>query len=338
MNHFSMYHTAVKLVAKVACNSNQGKLLSILIYHRVLPRIDEYSLGTVDACTFEIQMATLAEHFNVLPLDEALERLKSNSLPSRAACVTFDDGYADNSEIALPILRKYNIRATFFIATGYLDGGIMWNDIVIETIRRCKYTELNLQELNLQGNRYSNFDLSQINNRLDTISQLLSLLKYKAPTEREKLVKEIANIAEVILPTNLMMTCNQVRNLYDNGMLVGGHTVAHPILAQESDKMAEQEIREGKLMLEELLHVPVDMFAYPNGKAGVDYEYKHVKMVKDIGFKLAVSTNWGVSNRQSDIFQLPRFSPWDSTPKKFIARLLHNSWSRREPNVQVENR
>ena len=66
------------------------------------------------------------------------------------------------------------------------------------------------------------------------------------------------------------------------------------------------------------------MFAYPNGRPGVDYRSEHADMGKRIGFKAAVSTHWGVSAQRSDRFQLPRFTPWDRNSLKFAVRLLAN--------------
>ena len=69
---------------------------------------------------------------------------------------------------------------------------------------------------------------------------------------------------------------------------------------------------------------PVTLFAYPNGRPGRDYGDGHVQMVKDAGFQAAVSTRWAPAMRDSDPFQLPRFTPWDVTPGRFLARLLAN--------------
>jgi peptidoglycan/xylan/chitin deacetylase (PgdA/CDA1 family) len=109
-------------------------VLSILIYHRVLPVPDPLRAGEPDATRFDQQMRYLARHFSVLPLREAFRRLRAGTLPRRACCITFDDGYADNLTVALPILEKYGLPATIFIATGYLDGGRMFNDAAIDAL------------------------------------------------------------------------------------------------------------------------------------------------------------------------------------------------------------
>ena len=87
--------------------------------------------------------------FNVIPLREGVAGLKAGRLPARALSITFDDGYANNESIAAPILARLGLHATFFIATGFLDGGRMFNDTIIETVRAARGTELDLQALGL---------------------------------------------------------------------------------------------------------------------------------------------------------------------------------------------
>jgi len=75
--------------------------------------------------------------------------------------------------------------------------------------------------------------------------------------------------------------------------------------------------------LEALPDAAVSLFAYPNGRPGVDYGVEHVRMVKDLGFEAAVSTAWGVCHSGSDRHQLPRFTPWDREIPRFVLRLWH---------------
>ena len=113
-----------------------GNRLSILIYHRVLARPDPLFPEESAAESFDQQMSELSACFRIMSLRDAIQGLRKGTLPSRAACITFDDGYADNAEVALPIQQKHGICATFFIASGFLDGGRISNDTVIELLRR----------------------------------------------------------------------------------------------------------------------------------------------------------------------------------------------------------
>ena len=126
----------VKVAFELLSPGQRNGRLSILIFHRVLAQVDPLFPEEVDAARFDVICGWLRRWFNVLPLDAAVRRLRDGSLPRRAAAITFDDGYADNHDIALPILKKHGLPSTFFIATGFLDGGCMWNDTVIEAIRR----------------------------------------------------------------------------------------------------------------------------------------------------------------------------------------------------------
>ena len=294
--------------------------LSILIYHRVLGAPDEILHDEMDATTFEWQMALLRGEFNVLPLGEACARLARGALPARAACITFDDGYADNEQTALPILKRLGLPATFFVSTGYSDGGIMFNDAIIEAVRRAPAATHDLSRLGLGV-----LELDDSASRRAAIDALLAQIKYRPVDERAALVQQLTAAMHSELPPHLMMRPEQIRRLHDAGMEIGGHTVNHPILRVLEEAEARAEIVGGKRRLEEITGAPVTLFAYPNGKPGQDYGLRDVALVRQAGFAAAVSTTPGAGNRASDLFQLPRFTPWDRTPGRFGLRLLLNS-------------
>jgi Polysaccharide deacetylase len=142
----------------------QGPRLSVLIFHRVLSDPDPLFPGEMHAKRFEMLVHQLRSHCRVFTLGEAVTRMAAGTLPGRAVAITFDDGYADNFEIAVPILQRNELKATFFIASSFLNGGWMWNDVVIETIRRSPRSTIELDFLGLppasslaKGGRASRF-------------------------------------------------------------------------------------------------------------------------------------------------------------------------------------
>ena len=300
--------------------------LSVLIFHRVLPEPDPLFPDEMDARRFDAMCGWLKAWFNVLPLDQAVLALREGRLPARACAITFDDGYADNLRIAAPILKKHGLTATFFVASGFLDGGQMWNDTVIEAIRGCRLPELALDGLGI-------FALDTSASRRRAISAVIGQIKYLPMAERLALTTEIARKAQVEPPTDLMMRSDEVRQLHRLGMGIGAHTITHPILARLSREEARAEMSDGRRALQDILGESVRLFAYPNGKPGADYLPEHPELARELGFEAAVSTAWGAAGARTDLFQIPRFTPWDRTRSRFGLRLVRNLWQQPQPTA-----
>jgi peptidoglycan/xylan/chitin deacetylase (PgdA/CDA1 family) len=293
--------------------------LTVLIFHRVLAEADALFPGEPDAARFQAQVEWIRSWFNVLSLPEAIERLRLGSLPARAAAVTFDDGYADNFTVALPILRRADVPATFFIAAGYLDGGRMWNDIVIDAVRKAEGAELDLRKFKLDR-----YPLNTLEDRRRSLDQILKKLKYLQPAERSSLVAELAASTKSASARHLMLSSEQVRALSAGGMTIGAHTVNHPILSRIGESEARAEMRESKERLETITGAKVTLFAYPNGKPGTDYTDTHVRLAREVGFEAACSTGWGAAKTGCDVFQIPRFTPWDRSRWRYALRIAQN--------------
>lgn len=303
--------------------------LAILIYHRILPEHDPFRPDEPTTEQFDQQMQLLADNFNVLPLSEAIDRLYKGSLPPRSACITFDDGYTDNLTLGVKVLKRHSLCATFFLTNGFVSNGTMWNDIIIEAISNTDNEHLNLNELGL-----TEYNLSTKDDRYKSIYHIISSLKYMPFKERLEKVHRILELSKSSLPENLMMNPDQIKLLHESGMEIGAHTVSHPILARIDKITAEQEIMDNKEYLENILNDKIEIFAYPNGKPEQDYSQEHVELVKKLGFKAAVSTSWGAANARCDRYQLPRFTPWDRMPLKFLLRLYQNAY-RKLPDTLV---
>lgn len=311
--------------------AGRERALSILALHRVYTARDELFPHEMDDRQFTDLVGHLARNHPVLPLGEAFEALRRGSLPPRAVAITFDDGYADNATVAAPILRRHGMVATFFVSTGFLDGGLMWNDEVIECIRRCTATEIDLGSLGL-----GRFDLDTPERRRQAVEAVLPRVKYQDLEARRELLARLREVCRPgPLPTDLMMTTAQVRSLVAAGMEVGAHTVRHPILACIEPARAREEIGRSREVLSALCGTAVDVFAYPNGVPGTDYRAEHVAMVRECGFRCAVTTAAGIARATDDPHQLPRYTPWDRALWRWSLRLLA---ARRIPTAALQPR
>ncbi len=261
-------------------------------------------------------MQWVAGFGRVYALPEAVRRLHEGTLADRACCITFDDGYANNCDVALPILRELGLTATIFIATDAVDRGVMWNDLVIEAVRRAGRS--------IRASDLAALGMSREDLRADSaaVDVLLGHLKYRPLHERWDLAVEFYRRVTGMDPPRLMMTRATVRAVAHAGFDIGAHTVNHPILKTLAPEVARQEIGASRDWITNVVGSPPAAFAYPNGRPGPDYDDTHVQMVRDAGFSLAVSTSWGCAARASDAFQLPRVAFWDRTRVRFWLRML----------------
>ena len=190
----------------------------------------------------------------------------------------------------------------------------MWNDTVIEAIRRWTDKVIDLSAVNMGV-----YHWNCIEDKQSIIKTLLSEIKYLEPARRHECVSYIATYVDG-LPDELMLATDDIKTLYNSGIEIGAHTVNHPIMTCISEVDAISEMGDSRAQLEEIIGDTVRFFAYPNGIHGVDYSNVHAKMVKKLGFRAALTTHHGVANRQSDSAQLPRFTPWDDKPTRFMLR------------------
>lgn len=312
----SIAAAAVSAISHAYPGTRAGRLL-ILIYHRVRSCPDPMFPGEVDAHRFDWHLSLLRRYCRPFALRDAVRCLRDDALPPRSVAVTFDDGYADNVTVALPVLQRHGIPATFFIAPGFLDGGRMWNDSIIEAVRRAPGTSLDLTDF---GYGVVSLGAEAVRGRL--AEAIIGKVKHLAPQIRLDHVNQLCSRIGASLPVDLMMTTDHVRLLAEAGQEIGAHTMTHPILRTLSDEAARNEIQLSRLALERITGRPVRAFAFPNGRPGDDYTGRDRDLVRELGFEFAASTRPGAACTQSDMYQLPRFTPWDQQPWRWLMRLL----------------
>ena len=307
----ALWKTAYRMLAP---GGRRSKLL-IFIFHQVLAEPDPLRPYEPDAEQFDWMVQHIARNFSVLPLAEAAARLADGSLPPAAACITFDDGYRNNAELALPILLRHGAVATFFVASSFLGQGRMWNDDLNEAVRQLGSTEVDWHAYGLGAHR-----LATPADRLHCLETVLPRLKYFPHGERARVARAIARAAGVADESRMMMEADHLARLIAGGMEIGAHTCSHPILSQIGREEARDEIVRGRSELERMTGRPIRLFAYPNGDTRRDLGQRDVDLVRDLGFACAVITDPGFAVAATNPHMLPRFTPWDRTPGRFAMR------------------
>ena len=291
--------------------------LAVFCFHQVLERPD--SLRPDEPCvdTFRRDIELIGSVFNVLALPDAVRRLREGTLPARAACITFDDGYLNNLTIAAPVLEQAGMPATFFVAGGAIDAGIMWNDLVIEAMRIDSTAFSGIAGEDTGVTASTEPDATSTN-------RVIMALKYKPLDDRWRIAESVyREVGDDAVP-RLMMTRDEVRELAGHGFDIGGHTLRHPILSELPDDQARDEIEGCMRWVEQVAGKAPTMFAYPNGKSGRDFDDRHEQMARQAGFEAACSTDWRLGSAVTDPYSIPRVGPWWRYGGGAVSGLLRN--------------
>ena len=297
----------------------QNAKLTVLLFHKVPLAADPLTPTEPTFGHVERILDFLQSNASVLPLADAAAALASGKLPKKAVALTFDDGYDEWLTTVSPALRARNMHATFFVTTEQLDGPALWHERIIAAVRALPDTGARLP---YGFGSYG--DLRQMSSRIRLISELQERLKYAPLPERLGAIEMIEAQARSPLVWPRPFDRDSVRALHSQGFEIGAHTISHPILNECSDAQATEEIAGCKDELESIIGGRVSAFAYPNGRPQKDYEGRHVAMVKACGYKVAVATSGGAARHDSDIFQLPRFTPWGATNERMALQLARN--------------
>jgi peptidoglycan/xylan/chitin deacetylase (PgdA/CDA1 family) len=233
-------------------------------YHRIgTPDSSPLDRGLWSATPegFARQVRLYKSHLDVIsPVD--LPQVQNRR--GRYGIITFDDGYRDNFEVALPILRAERATATFFIATGFLDTPrLAWWDEIARLVRKSPHSRIELPAWLPAPLAFDSPD------RETAVRTLLRAYKQLPPEQTAQFLEALAlasssdrNAAE---GENLWMTWDMVRRLRESGMTIGGHTVHHPVLARMRQDQQQAEILGCARRIEAELGEPMHYFSYPVG-------------------------------------------------------------------------
>ncbi|MDO6425493.1 polysaccharide deacetylase family protein [Thalassotalea sp. 1_MG-2023] len=314
-----MLNWLLKTIIKHYSKGRHGNKLNILTYHRVDEFEDPLNPTVLSVKDFHNQLRWLKKHFVVLSIDEALSLMEAGKLPFGAVCLTIDDGYNDSYHHIFRLLKEEGLVANFFIATGGIESGALWDEFIRHAFAKAP---VSLTELSLNNQI---FDISTFNQRLKSRDIIIEKIKYMTLEEREVMIDALYKQTGATKPQHSFLSKEQIKEMHDNGMIIGGHTHNHPILAVENKDVVDQQIMECHGILESIIGEKVKYFAFPNGKLGIDFREEHSQLLKNIGIKAALSTDWGtLENLTEDRYRIKRFTPWDDTKWRFCIRLAFN--------------
>lgn len=291
----------------------------VLIYHRVCELPHDPQRLAVRPDRFAAQMRALRGDFEVLRFEQEWQPLRRP-----AVAITFDDGYADNIENALPILESAGVPATFFIATGYVGSGreFWWDELerVLLTggtgprrVQRLGTIELEraydgasaLERKALYQDLHPRLKKLSVEDRDDALASLRETFGDSATARRSHRVMDVDEV---------------VRMGASEAVTLGAHTVSHQPLASLSVQAQRDEIGRSRSMLQEWTGRSVNVFSYPFGNRD-DYTPQSVALCRDFGFTRVAANFPAVVRERTDPMQVPRFLVRDWPADELLRRL-----------------
>ncbi len=314
---FMIYSSAV---AKVRFSRHNT---IILRYHSVAPQDEATYVSTticLDPERFDEQIERIASHYDIISLDDAMDRLeKGRPAGSRPGVViTFDDGYRDNYQYALPILRRHGATATFYIVSDSISPApAVW------TVRLM---QLFAGGFSPRGECPApvEVDLSNPAAKGASTRRLTQWLRGISAPEREEALDALVAWSGNGRPDDagIMMTADELREMADAGMTIGAHTCTHPLLTAVSLVEAEREIIESRAVLEKVIGRPVTHFSYPNPGSGQHENAAVRAMVERAGYRTATTSQSGIVRADCDPFALRRFGVNSEEQGRMLIRVL----------------
>ncbi|MFN8473386.1 MAG: polysaccharide deacetylase family protein [Anaerolineae bacterium] len=305
--------------ARVADRLWGDQRLTVLAYHRIghadSARRSSYATNiSATPDLFDRQMHYVARHFSVVDLAAVHQFIAHGvPLPPRPLLITFDDGYRDNFEYALPILRKYNLPAVIFLITEQLGNpSPPWWD-------ECAYYFARTPRQSVDLPLIGTCSLASDRERDAALERLIASLKGLREDAQQTLmrsVQEALGVEDRPHDPRLFMTWDEVRVLVANNIACQPHTLTHPILSHLDHAEMLRQIAESRQRVESETQQPALAFAYPNGSPA-DYNREAVELLGSLGYSVGFTMTRGpvdldlVRDRP---FEVPRIfvGHWDN--------------------------
>jgi peptidoglycan/xylan/chitin deacetylase (PgdA/CDA1 family) len=307
--------------------------LLVLAWHNVEPTWCFPARRGAGTRGLERQLSFIARFANVVPLGGALRALgRGDPLPPRAVALTFDDGYHDQLELAVPMLERLGLPATFFLVPGLLDRTVpaWWEQLAWIFIRSTRASVV------WQGRTVGLRDHAE---RRAALIAILEELKRHDRAGRDAALEELLDRCAPegkVEEQAAFLDWDGARRLARRGFAVASHSLVHTILAEEPGPDQERDLVTSRRQLEQELDLPVDLLAYPNGKRP-DYSRATIAAAARAGYTHALTTVEGWNRPATEPYEVRRFVQQPERGAPGLALVpLHPVWSRVRPRRRHE--
>ena len=299
----------------------------VLLYHRIAepesaPLSDPFSL-CVTPDRFEAHLECLGRLADRKSLSELVSKRPSSSMGRASIAVTFDDGYRDNFQEALPRLIHYKTPATVFVVSGALGSSFWWDRLaaLIESCDRLPTAvDLQVEEHQVRWRPSASLHKS----RRQLLRVLHRALRHRTLSVIDRTLEHLAEILGVpAIPERLPATLStsELRELANSRIMnIGSHTATHRPMAALSQYQQREELLESKKSLETATGNAVECFSYPYGTRA-DIGKESAMLVRQAGYRFACTNVFGPVTGSTDAILIPRF--WVSNwPKEEFERRI----------------
>lgn len=279
--------------------------VSILMYHGVVAeRLPFHNWCFVTARSFREQMAYLKRHVEVLRLPEAMNRPPGDR-PS--AVITFDDGYQNNADVALPILREFDLPATVFLTTGLVDSDdTVWDSRLYLALSETRRNELEWEERHYRWRGPD--ELARV------FRSMKQALKQSPQDDLERRLRSIMERLGVdpraTVPEGSafrILSGASIAAMGSSGLIdFGAHTHHHTILSQLDSTAKRSEIETSIRETARRTGKPCTLFAFPNGSPA-DYDPECLERLREAGIRWAVTTIEAPNTPETPPLELRRY-------------------------------
>jgi peptidoglycan/xylan/chitin deacetylase (PgdA/CDA1 family) len=251
----------------------------------------------------ERQLRFLRRYTNVMDLREALAALASGRpLPPRAVAITFDDGYRDQLELAVPMLERLGLPATFFLIPGVLSRTVRpWWELIAWVFLSARRDVVSWEGVTMTVRTPAE--------RRSALLAVAERLKRRDRAARDAALEELTGL---LAPDGdpaddeMFLDWDGARRLARGRFAIASHTFHHGILSQEDEQTQRHDLLVSREQLKRELGVEVDLLAYPNGRLG-DYDDTTMAAARQAGYSHAITTMPGWNRPSTPPYEVLRF-------------------------------